>query len=322
MALRTPYDYNGDGFSDVRWANSATSQEVIWNIQNDQFVSQQTVTYDLFGQPGTGFIPPSSPQAGDFNANGTTDLFVWKPFAPFTGQTEIWLYQNDQVSAIIPGPSAAFGTGWFPRIAGDYNGDGDADVFWHNDLTNQNLIWHYENGQFVAQTNLPNSTAEWTISPWGSGDFNGDGTYDVLWRNDTTNQNLIWLLQNGQFVAQSNLPNSDETQWDFYGAGDFNGDGTSDLLWHNLATNANLAWQINNAQFVSQSNLPATVAGWIAPEIGNFDRDATSELFWRNGPTGQNVIWDINNFAFATQVNQPMAANPPWFIEHDFFLNV
>jgi hypothetical protein len=31
MALVTPYNYNGDGFSDVRWGNLVTSQETVFD---------------------------------------------------------------------------------------------------------------------------------------------------------------------------------------------------------------------------------------------------------------------------------------------------
>jgi FG-GAP-like repeat len=75
MALATPYDYNGDGFSDVRWFNNGTNEELIWNIQNNQFNSQQVVNRSVFLEGG--FLQPFSPQAGDFNGDGTsrTSLF-------------------------------------------------------------------------------------------------------------------------------------------------------------------------------------------------------------------------------------------------------
>jgi FG-GAP-like repeat len=311
MALETPYDYNGDGFSDVRWFNSGTAEELIWNIQNNQFNSQQVVNRSVL-QEGV-FLIPFSPQAGDFNGDGTTDLFVWDG-----ANTDVWLYQNDQVASIIPGPDALAGAGWRPLTAADYDGDGDSDVFWHNVNTDANLIWRFEDGEFVSQTNLPATLPQWQLSPLGSGDFNGDGTYDVLWHNVATNDNVIWLLNDAQFVSQTTLPDT-VPAWTLFGTGDFNGDNTSDLLWHNVVTNDNVVWQINDGQFVMQSNLPDTLPAW-RPEIGNFDADATSEIFWNNPASDTNVIWEIDNLNFVFQVDQPAALTPPWVAEHPTFL--
>jgi hypothetical protein len=35
----------------------------------------------------------------------------------------------------------------------------------------------------------------WTIAQ--TGDYNRDGTDDILWRNTSTNQVYVWAMQNG-----------------------------------------------------------------------------------------------------------------------------
>ncbi|MCA1994845.1 MAG: hypothetical protein LDL41_22770 [Coleofasciculus sp. S288] len=35
----------------------------------------------------------------------------------------------------------------------------------------------------------------------GTGDFNGDEQTDILWRNEATGQNAVWLM-NGTDIAQ------------------------------------------------------------------------------------------------------------------------
>ena len=68
----------------------------------------------------------------------------------------------------------------------------------------------------------------------GTGDFNGDGKPDIVWRNTVTGANAIWYMGGGDASAESSdlpaLPNPD---YAIVGTGDFNGDGKPDILWRN-----------------------------------------------------------------------------------------
>ena len=167
---------------------------------NDTFNSQQV--------PAGITVPDNAISiSGDFNGNGTTDVFQWN-FN--TGQTTNFLFTNDQPTA-VPLPTTLPGTGWAPEISGDFNGDGRSDILWHNFTTNANVVWFFNsNGQFSSQTVLPssvfNATHEWI--PLASGDFNGNGTDDILWHDLVTNANEIWTMSGGQFVSQTTLPST------------------------------------------------------------------------------------------------------------------
>jgi hypothetical protein len=75
---------------------------------------------------------------------------------------------------------------------------------------------------------LPGVPATWSIV--GQGDFNGDGNYDLLWR-DSSGNTAIWFLTGPQNVsagvvvispaAIGNIP----TSWSVVATGDFDGDG-------------------------------------------------------------------------------------------------
>ncbi|WP_322505541.1 FG-GAP repeat protein [Chroococcidiopsis cubana] len=38
-------------------------------------------------------------------------------------------------------------------------------------------------------------------------DFNGDGRADLLWRNEETGDNIIWLMNGTNIIAGGSLPN-------------------------------------------------------------------------------------------------------------------
>ena len=191
----------------------------------------------------------------------------------------------------MPLPTTLPGTGWAPEISGDFNGDGRSDILWHNFLLPPRTSCGFltRTARSIRQPALPSSTNNWT--PLASGDFNGNGTDDVLWHNNTNNANEIWTLSGGTFVNQTTLPSTGGggQPWNFAGVGDFNADGTDDILWHNFATNDNVAWRINNSSFVQQSTLPDTGPTWLLPQVGNFDGDATDEIFWHNYQGGGTV---------------------------------
>src|ERR1700691_5313004 len=80
--------------------------------------------------------------------------------------------------------------------------------------------------------------------PWfiaGTGDFNGDGYADILWRNQDTGEAWIWLM-NGTTVIGGGSLGIVDSDWNIAGVGDFNGDGKADILWWNSSTGEAYLW--------------------------------------------------------------------------------
>ena len=166
-------------------------------------------------------------------------------------------------------PLPAPGTG-NPDAANDFNGDGFSDILWRaNDGTTTNWLGQ-ANGGFADNWNVFNRNpgTNWQVA--GTGDFNGDGLDDILWRaNDGTTTN--WLGQaNGGFADNWNVFNRNPaTNWQVAGTGDFNGDGRVDILWRaNDGTTTNWLGQANggfadNGTFLTGIREPT--GRWPAP---------------------------------------------------------
>src|ERR1039458_2735946 len=91
--------------------------------------------------------------------------------------------------------------------------------------------------QAIVATGVPSN---WTIV--GTGDFNGNGNTDILWR-DTAGAVAIWFM-NGTTVTSISALGNVPTNWTVVGTGDFNGDGNTDILWRDTAGDVGI-WLMN-----------------------------------------------------------------------------
>jgi hypothetical protein len=72
----------------------------------------------------------------------------------------------------------------------------------------------------------------WNVA--ATGDFNGDGQADIVWRESASGALVLWVMNGVTLSSQMSLspfPVVSDTDWQISGATDLNGDGKSDLLW-------------------------------------------------------------------------------------------
>ena len=151
-----------------------------------------------------------------------------------------------------------------------------------------NGIFSVSTSHWMASTDLGTHPAGW--QPAGVGDFNHDGTSDVLWYNPTTRDVDLWTISNGHWAGSTDI-GPHPAGWQPAGVGDFNHDGTCDVLWYNAATNDAEIWQIRNGQWAGSVDLGAHPAGWTVSGVGDFNHDGTTDIQWRETSTGRIDDW-------------------------------
>ena len=130
----------------------------------------------------------------------------------------------------------------------------------------------------------------WSWQVLGTGDFNGDGRSDLLWRNET-GITAIWEMNGNQVIGNYGIGTL-STDWRFVDTGDFNGDGNSDVLWrHN--NGAIKIWQVNSGQ-MSDLSLGSVPNEWKIVDTGDFNADGRSDLLWRQDGSGITAVWELN----------------------------
>jgi hypothetical protein len=181
---------------------------------------------------------------GDFNGDGKTDL-IWRQAS--TGATVMWLMNG---AAILQSYDLGGSADWSVTGTGDFNGDGVTDLLWRQASTGETMIWLMDGTSLpdrLAAYNLGGS-ADWSVTL--TGDFNGDGFADLLWRQASTGQTVIWLM-NGASLPNlvGSLDVGDSTDWSAIGTGDFNGEakGGTDLLWRQASTGSTVLWLPNGS---------------------------------------------------------------------------
>jgi subtilisin-like proprotein convertase family protein len=131
-----------------------------------------------------------------------------------------------------------------------------------------------------------------SFQPAGIGDFDGDGTSDILWRNPTTGQLDQWRMENGNWAGSVDL-GSHGPDWQVVGIGDFNNDGISDILWRNSTTGQVDQWRMENGNWAGSIDLGSHGLDWQVVGVGDFNNDGTSDILWRNSTTGQVDEWTM-----------------------------
>jgi hypothetical protein len=100
---------------------------------------------------------------------------------------------------------------WAVAGAGDFDGDGKADILWRNQTSGQNSIW-FMNGAAMTSGPLITAMADMGWSIAGTGDFDGDGKADILWRNTATGQDAIWFM-NGATLSNGPSTGTLDSGW-------------------------------------------------------------------------------------------------------------
>jgi ELWxxDGT repeat protein len=285
------YDANGDGKTDLVWRSIADGSTALWRMNG-------TTVSSVAGLPkAAGFALIGT---GDFDGDGRGDL-LWRNDK--TGATSMWL-MND--AAIKSAKGLGGDKGLSVVATGDYNGDGKTDLVWRNSATGMNTQWLMNGATRTSNRNLGGDARRLSIvrAPGlpvvSSGplraresDFNGDGISDLVWRDSTTGQHAIHILDSRGEVAEGRGIGGD-LNLSIVVMGDFNGDGVSDRIWRtgSVATGTHTV-HLLRANGSTLQGRSLGLSGFTIAASGDYNGDGRTDLMWRSA-TGVHSIWLMN----------------------------
>lgn len=201
----------------------------------------------------------------------------------------------------------------------DFNGDGRDDILWRNTNNGNTSNWlgSESGGFFVNDAAAMDPGAPGDLI--ATGDFNGDGRTDTLWRNNSMEYFLSFTALNGAFQFQWTTGFVAEVgpTWQVIGAGDFDGDGLDDILWassdgrvSNWLSNGDGTFTINDANAMTWA-----LAEWPVQAIGNFDGIGSDDILVRHANGALDVLFGTEDGGFATDYGEPITqASLDWQI--------
>ncbi|HEX8250727.1 MAG TPA: FG-GAP-like repeat-containing protein, partial [Pyrinomonadaceae bacterium] len=154
----TPFDYNGDGISDISVFRPSTGA---WYIARPTGVPSQNFDTVQFGANGDVIVP------ADYDGDGKTDVAVWRP------SDGVWYLMQSSAGF----RAAQFGANGDIPVPGDFDGDGRANLAVFRPSTGS---WYIARATGIPSQNFDTVPfGQNGDKPIAGADFDGDGKADV-----------------------------------------------------------------------------------------------------------------------------------------------
>jgi subtilisin len=182
-------------------------------------------------------------------------------------------------------------------VQGDISGDGRADILWQNLAEGSLATWWLDGWNVVGTYSIGTSQVSdpnWRVV--GTGDLDGDGNPDLVWRHQTEGWLAVWYLagadvRSTEFLSINRVA---DLNWQIKGVDDVNGDGNADLIWQHQTGGWLAVWLMNGSQVLSTQLLSinqVSDAQWQIAGAGDANGDGYADLIWQHQTAGWLGVW-------------------------------
>jgi elongation factor P hydroxylase len=183
-------DMNGDGHVDIVFHHQAYGRVAVWYLEDGVYQSDEAVT-EVNAAP-----PWKIVGVEDMNGDGHMDLVLHNQSS---GRSVVWFLENGVYQNYAAVHDINLATSWKIVGVADMDGDGHADLVYHNSSTGRAVVWFLENGVYknyaaVHDVNLPTS---WKIV--GVKDVDNNGSPDLIFHNSSSGRAVVWFLEDGAY---------------------------------------------------------------------------------------------------------------------------
>ncbi|MBT7096105.1 hypothetical protein HN937_01950, partial [Candidatus Poribacteria bacterium] len=293
-------DYDGDGDLDLYLARQSASNKLFSNDDDGTF-TEVTGTPLNDGGAGNGVA------WGDYDNDGDADLYVVN--ATGGGGSTNRLLRNDGGGTFVDagGTTADAGSGR-NGVWGDYNNDGDLDLYLVNHNGTNRLYSNDGDGTFTDASAAPvNDGGAGSGAAWG--DYDDDGDLDLYLARHSVANKLFSNDGDGTFTEVTAAPLDDAGGGYGPSWADYDRDGDLDLYLANDGT-ANRLFQNDGGSFTDV----AVAAGVddsgsiVGAAWGDYDNDGHLDLYLSNWG-GRNRLFHSDGDGTFTDVGVDEAVN-------------
>jgi hypothetical protein len=241
---------------------------------------------------------------GDYDGDG--DLDVYLTHGSYHSNQ---LFRNDGGGVFVDATSGplgdldfASGVAW-----GDYDNDGDLDLYLAECFTANELFRNDGGGTFVDVTGGPLGDAGCGMGVvWG--DFDNDGYLDIYLANDGSANKLFRNDGGGNFVDSTSGPLGDAGSSSTVACADYDNDGDLDIYLVNFGSANRLLRNDGGLVFVDVTSGPlGDAAQGKGVAWGDYDNDGDMDLYFANQYTGNKLLRNDGGGTFVDVTSGPLA---------------
>lgn len=258
--------------------------------------------------------------AADLNEDFLGDI-IWQNESD--GYLATWLMNGSVLSdSLLLHPNREADAGWKIVATPRMNPDFKTDIVWQHQQSGYVALWTM-NGRTIVESVLfePPQVADTGWKIVASGDVNGDGKTDLIWRHERDGWIAAWLMDGIRLIESVSFSPAQvaDTNWTIVGAGDFNGNGHTDLVWWHRTEGWVVVWRMNRtalASSVATSVERVPDVNWTIAGVWDFNRDGQSDLIWQNRTEGWIATWRMNGLVVADSLllTPSRVPDPGWRI--------
>lgn len=237
-------DFDGDGKADLLLQNSTTGGFAEWRMNGLSMISGTNIT--LSSNTALRVVGTY-----DFNHDGKSDI-VFQNMATYA----VAIWQMNGATIVASGNVAT--TASTVRAIATGNIGGDAIVL-QNSANGSVSRWLINGFTLTSGTVIGTALGQTVVA---TGDFNVDGTADVVLQNNSTKAVTVWTLNSSAAITANNIIATPVSTVSALGTGDYDGNGRSEIVLQNSANNAISMWQTDGVTLLSGAVVATPVAGW------------------------------------------------------------
>jgi hypothetical protein len=194
--------------------------------------------------------------SGDFNGDGKPDI-LWQEET--AGDLVVWFMDGVNRTSYsylsIPRPADP---AWKVATIADMNGDTKPDLVWQHSVTGQLAAWMLDGTTVTSRVSLnPWSVVDNNWKIVNSGDFNGDGKPDLLWKHSVEGFLIVWMMDGVNRTSTEWLSPFKllDVAWEVVAAGDIDGDHKVDLVFQHPVDGRLVAWYMDGVSRIASQML-------------------------------------------------------------------
>ncbi|WP_426570931.1 FG-GAP repeat domain-containing protein [Aquihabitans sp. McL0605] len=202
------------------------------------------------------------------------------------------------------------GTGATPLV-GDFNGDGNDDLFLYRPGAATETVKWGQNSRTFSTSTAATYQVKGTYQPL-VGDFDGNGVTDIFWYAPGPAADTLWAFHPGG--SKTVVPKTVNGTFKPI-VGDFvreagDPDGALDIFWYAPGTAADSLWEATGGSHFHA--IPQTVNGSFTPLVGGFTPktgsayggsvDLSVDIFWYAPGKAADSLWNGHNDGTWTKI--------------------